>query len=302
VRANTEQHIINFLNYVRVERGLAKNTVEAYRRDLLQLENFLNRKKISAVGTTNVVLREFLLDLDRKGLQSRSIARQVVSLRQFFLHLLREEIIATNPAEHLESPRTWKVLPKYLSVEETQKLLLLPDASEPLGLRDRAILEMLYGTGLRVSELVSLRVADVNLQAGTVQTIGKGNKQRIVPVGKLAIGAVETYLVQARPGLLKAKPSPWLFVSRRTKGSAGRLTRQSIWLLLARYGRLAGIKKPVTPHLLRHSFATHMLTRGADLRSLQIMLGHADIATTQIYTHVVSTHLQEIYRQHHPRA
>jgi integrase/recombinase XerD len=165
-------------------------------------------------------------------------------------------------------------------------------------LRDRAILEMLYGTGLRVSELISLRVADVGLEEGAVRALGKGNKQRLVPAGQQAVAAVERYLSESRPELLKSRPSPWLFVSRR----ATRLTRQSIWLMLGRYGRLAGIRKGVTPHLLRHSFATHMLARGADLRSLQMMLGHADIATTQVYTHVVATQLREIYQRHHPRA
>lgn len=243
-------------------------------------------------------VRAFLLTLDRQRLQGRSIARHVVSLRQFFLHLLREGVISYNPTEHLESPRTWKVLPKYLSVKETQDLLEKPEAGTALGLRDRAILELLYGAGLRVSELIALRVADINLEEGTVRALGKGNKQRIVPVGQYAAAAVEKYLRESRPALLRSRQVPWLFVSRRRT----RLTRQSIWLLLSRYGRLAGISKVVTPHLLRHSFATHMLARGADLRSLQMMLGHADIATTQVYTHVVATQLQEIYRRHHPRA
>ena len=298
MKAQTQPQLASFLSYLRVEKGLSKNTVEAYGRDLRKFADFLHRKdrQIAQVGALD--LREFLLTLDRDGLESRSIARQIVSLRQFFLHLLREDAISSNPTEHLESPRSWKVLPKYLSIEDTQKLLATPNDKKLLGVRDRAILEMLYGTGLRVSELISLRVADVNLEEGTVRTIGKGDKQRLVPAGKHAVAAVERYLSEARPALLKSRQAPWLFVSRR----ATRLTRQSIWLLLARYGKLAGIHKSVTPHLLRHSFATHMLTRGADLRSLQMMLGHADIATTQIYTHVVSTQLQEIYRRHHPRA
>jgi integrase/recombinase XerD len=298
VKEHIEQQIANFLNYLRVEKGLASNTVEAYGRDLRKFAAFWQRTDRPLAQVRPLELREFILSLDRSGLESRSIARQVVSLRQFFLHLLREDMISSNPTEHLESPRSWKVLPKYLSLEDAQKLLGIPGEKEPLGIRDRAILEMLYGTGLRVSELISLRVADVNLEEGAVRTTGKGNKQRIVPAGKHAISAVERYLAAARPALLRSRQAPWLFVSRR----GTRLTRQGIWLLLKRYGKLAGIAKPVTPHLLRHSFATHMLTRGADLRSLQMMLGHADIATTQIYTHVVSTHLQEIYRRHHPRA
>jgi integrase/recombinase XerD len=287
-----------FLNFLRVERGLSVNTVESYGRDLRKFRSFLDGKGRELKEVTAPDIREFVLLLDRQKLQRRSIARHVVSLRQFFLHLQREEVVASNPTEHLESPRAWKVLPKYLSVEETAKLLDAPDAGTPLGVRDRAILEMLYGAGLRVSELISLRVADVNLSEGAVRALGKGNKQRIVPAGKHSVAAVERYLAEAREELLGGRQAPWLFVSRR----ATRLTRQSIWLLLSRYGRLAGIGKRATPHLLRHSFATHMLARGADLRSLQMMLGHADIATTQIYTHVVSARLQEIYRQHHPRA
>ena len=298
MKAYTDRQIAAFLNYLRVEKGLAKNTVDSYGRDLEKFRRFLEKKNRELPQVSAMDVREFVLALDRQRLQSRSIARHIVSLRQFFLHLLREDILSSNPTEHLESPRTWKVLPKYLSVEETQNLMEKPEAGTPLGLRDRAILELLYGTGLRVSELISLHVADVNLEEGTVRALGKGNKQRIVPAGQHAVAAVEEYLGESRPVLLKSRQAPWLFVSRR----ATRLTRQSIWLLLARYGRLAGIGKEVTPHLLRHSFATHMLARGADLRSLQMMLGHADIATTQIYTHVVTTQLQEIYRRHHPRA
>jgi integrase/recombinase XerD len=242
-------------------------------------------------------LREFVLSLDRSGLQSRSLARHIVSLRQFFLHLQRERLVTSNPTEHLESPRTWKVLPKYLTVEEVEVLLEQPDGKTPAGLRDRAMLEMLYGTGVRVSELVSLRVTDAHLQEGTVRAFGKGSRERIVPMGKQAIGAMESYLKDGRDKLLKG-PAPWLFVNQRGR----QLTRQGIWMLLARYGKLAGLRKAVTPHLLRHSFATHLLAGGADLRSLQMMLGHANISTTQIYTHVATTRLQEIYHQYHPRA
>jgi integrase/recombinase XerD len=298
VRAQTERAIAAFLNYLRVEKGLAKNSVEAYGRDLAKFAAFLEkqRRKLSQVRTTDI--REFALTLDQRKLQSRTIARHLVSLRQFFLHLLRENVVSTNPTEHLESPRSWKALPRYLSVEESQRLLESPKTSTALGLRDRALLEMLYGAGLRVSELISLRVGDVSLEEGVVRTLGKGSKQRLVPVGEQAQAAVERYLTESRPALLKSRPSPWLFVSRR----ATPLTRQCVWMLLGHYGRLAGIRRAVTPHLLRHSFATHMLARGADLRSLQLMLGHADIATTQVYTHVVAAQLQEIYRRHHPRA
>ncbi|HWP84330.1 MAG TPA: site-specific tyrosine recombinase XerD [Terriglobia bacterium] len=298
VKSQTERHIMAFLNHLRVEKGLAKNTVESYGRDLRKFARFWDQKKRELRHVSPLDLREFLLLLDRQKLSGRSIARHIVSLRQFFLHLIREEVLSSNPTENLESPRAWKSLPKYLSVEETQELLEKPEPSTPLGVRDRAILELLYGSGLRVSELIALRLGDVNPNEGTVRTVGKGNKQRLVPVGKMAVAAIEKYLQESRPALLASRPSPWLFVSRR----ATRLTRQSVWLLLARYGRLAGISRPVTPHLLRHSFATHLLARGADLRSVQLMLGHADIATTQIYTHVAGSRLQEIYRRHHPRA
>ena len=290
--------IAAFLNYLRVEKGLAHNSVQSYARDLNKFALFAEKENRGTKEWDAVSIRRFVLTLDRAGLQSRSIARHIVTLRQFFRYLRREGIIAANPTEHLESPRTWKVLPKHLSLEEVQVLLGAPDHSTARGVRDRAILEMLYGTGLRVSELIALRLSDVHREEGVVRALGKGNKQRIVPLGKLGIAALEQYLAGARGNLLGSRQSPWMFVSRR----GTRLTRQSIWRLLGRYGRQAGIRKPVTPHLLRHSFATHMLARGADLRSLQMMLGHADISTTQIYTHVVAARLQEIYQQHHPRA
>jgi integrase/recombinase XerD len=270
----------------------------AYARDLEKFALFSEKEERGTKDWDAVSIRRFVLTLDRAGLQSRSIARHIVTLRQFFRYLQREGTVAANPTEHLESPRTWKVLPKHLRLEEAQALLDAPDHTSARGIRDRAILEMLYGTGLRVSELIALRLSDVHREEGVVRALGKGNKQRIVPLGKLGIAALEQYLAGARGSLLGPRQSPWMFVSRR----GARLTRQSIWRLLRHYGRQAGIRKSVTPHLLRHSFATHLLARGADLRSLQMMLGHADISTTQIYTHVVAARLQEIYQQHHPRA
>lgn len=287
-----------YLSYLRVERGLASNTVEAYTRDLEKFRRFAEKSGLTFADAGAAGIRKFLLSLEHQNLDSRTVARQIVSLRNFYRYLRRESLIASNPTENLESPRVWKVLPKYLSIEETETLLAKPDAGTALGQRDRAMIEMLYAAGLRVSELTSLRVADLNLEAGYVRTLGKGNKQRIVPVGKAAIAAVENYCAAARPRLLGKRLSPYLFVNRR----GGRLTRQGVWFLLSRYGKLAGIRKQITPHLLRHSFATHMLSRGADLRSLQMMLGHSDISTTQIYTHVANARLKEIYRQYHPRA
>ncbi len=293
-----DDRIAGFLDYLRVEKGLAANTVEAYGRDLEKFSGFLARNGWDFQEVGLVGIRTFLAGLDQQRLQSRSLARQIVSLRQFYRYLSREGLVPVNPTEHLESPRIWKVLPKYLSVEDVERLLNQPPADTPYGVRDRAILELLYGTGMRVSELIALRIADVNLDPGYVCALGKGNKQRIVPLGKPAVAAVERYRVEARQRLLGTRQSPYLLVSRL----GGKLTRQSVWLSLSRYGRLAGLRRRITPHLLRHSFATHLLARGADLRSLQVMLGHSDISTTQIYTHVVAARLKEIYHRYHPRA
>jgi integrase/recombinase XerD len=288
----------NFLHYLRVEKGLAANSVESYGRDLAKFAAFLDKahQPVESCGLEQI--RRFLSQLEREGLASRSIARHIVSLRQLYLHLQREGVVAANPTENLQSPRGWKTLPKYLTVRQVEALLAVPDLKTPAGKRDRAILELLYGTGLRVSELIALRSGDVDRQLGCIRATGKGDKQRIVPMGDAAGDALDGYERGARELLRKAKPAPWLLLSSR----GNRMTRQAVWLLLARAGRLAGIRRPVTPHLLRHSFATHMLAGGADLRSLQMMLGHSDISTTQIYTHVVTDRLQEIYKRHHPRA
>jgi integrase/recombinase XerD len=294
----TEDRIAGFLDYLRVEKGLAANTVEAYARDLAKFAQFLEKKGWALDEAGPAGIREFLSRLNRQQLESRTIARQIVALRHFYRYLRREDFIASNPTENLESPRIWNILPKYLSPGDVEALLAQPAEDGPLGIRDRAILEMLYGTGLRVSELISLRIADVHLEAGYVRTLGKGNKERIVPAGQMAVAAVEKYLGGPRAKLLGSRASGYLFISRR----GGKLTRQAVWLLLSRYGRMAGLSQRITPHLLRHSFATHLLARGADLRSLQMMLGHADVSTTQIYTHVVTERLQEIYQRYHPRA
>lgn len=288
----------NFLNHLRVEKGLAANTVESYGRDLAKFTEFLAAAHQSVESCGLAQIRSFLGELEREGLASRSIARHIVSLRQLYLHLQREGVVRANPTENLQSPRGWKTLPKYLTVQQVEALLAVPDLKTPAGVRDRAILELLYGTGLRVSELTALRAADIDRNLGCIRAIGKGDKQRIVPMGEAAGQALQAYEREARELLRKGKPAPWLFVSTR----GNQMTRQAVWGLLAESGKLAGIRQPVTPHLLRHSFATHMLAGGADLRSLQMMLGHADIATTQIYTHVVTDRLQEIYRRHHPRA
>jgi integrase/recombinase XerD len=227
------------------------------------------------------------------------VARHLVSLRNFFRFAQMQELIATDPSINLESPKIRRSLPGYLRLEEVEKLLTQPDAKTTYGLRDRAMLEVLYSAGLRVSELVGLRVSDLDTKVGCVRCIGKGDKERIVPIGKKALTIVDKYLREARPKLIgKAASGPALFVNRR----GGSLSRVGVWKILSAYGRRAGLRVGLTPHMLRHSFATHLLERGADLRSVQLMLGHADISTTQIYTHVVEERLKQIYKAHHPRA
>ena len=291
--------ISSFLTHVRVEKGLSSNTVAAYRRDLAKFNEFAQKRKLSLETATRDDLVDFLAGLYRQKLESKTVARHLVTLRNFFRFAQIQELIAEDPSVNLESPKIRRSLPGYLRLEEVERLLVQPDAKTPLGLRDRAILEVLYSAGLRVSELVGLRVTDLDTKVGCVRCIGKGDKERIVPVGKKALGMVEKYLRDARPKLLgKAAGSPTLFVNRR----GGALSRVGVWKILSSYGRRAGLRVALTPHMLRHSFATHLLERGADLRSVQLMLGHADISTTQIYTHVVEERLKQIYKAHHPRA
>jgi len=291
--------ISSFLTHVRVEKGLSSNTVSAYRRDLVKFAEFARKRKLSLEGVSRDDLVDFLAALYRQKLDSKSVARHLVTLRNFFRFAQIQEHIAEDPSVNLESPKIRRSLPGYLRLEEVERLLNQPDVKTPLGLRDRAMLEVLYSTGLRVSELIGLRVADLDTRVGNVHCIGKGDKERIVPVGKKALAIVEKYLRDARPRLLgKAPGSPALFVNRR----GAPLSRVGVWKILSAYGRRAGMRVALTPHMLRHSFATHLLERGADLRSVQLMLGHADISTTQIYTHVVEERLKQIYKAHHPRA
>jgi integrase/recombinase XerD len=293
--------ISSFLTHVKVEKGLSSNTVSAYKRDLVKFDAFARKRKLSleAIGRDDLV--DFLAGLYRQKLESRTVARQLVTLRNFFRFAQIQELISVDPSINLESPKIRRTLPGYLRLEEIERLLEQPDEKTPLGLRDRAMLEVLYSTGLRVSELISLRVSDADTKVGCVRCIGKGDKERIVPVGRKALVMVEKYLRAARPRLCgkgKSAGSPALFVNRR--GTA--LSRVGVWKILSAYGRRAGLRVAIKPHMLRHSFATHLLERGADLRSVQLMLGHADISTTQIYTHVVEERLKQIYKAHHPRA
>ena len=293
--------ITSFLTHVRVEKGLSPNTVSAYRRDLQKFEEFAKKRKLQLEEVSRDELVDFLAGLYRQKLESRTVARHLVTMRNFFRFLQMQEWRKDDPSQNLESPKIRRSLPGYLRLEEVERLLAQPDEKQPLGLRDRAMLDVLYSTGLRVSELIHLRVMDLDRSAGCVRCIGKGDKERIVPIGKKALALVDRYLKEARPMLAgKGKPinTPALFINRR----GGPLSRVGVWKILSAYGRQAGLRKSLTPHMLRHSFATHLLERGADLRSVQLMLGHSDISTTQIYTHVVEERLKQIYKAHHPRA
>jgi integrase/recombinase XerD len=290
-----------FLTYVRVEKGLSANTVSAYSRDMAKFEVFAKNQKLNLKTISRDDLVDFLAGLYRQKLESRTVARHLVTLRNFFRFAQIQDLVTDDPSVNLESPKIRRSLPDYLRLEEVEKLLAQPDEKTPMGLRDRAMLEVLYSSGLRVSELTGLRVMDLDRSVGCVRCIGKGNKERIVPIGKKALNLVDRYLRDARPKLLGKQgtpPSPMLFLNRR----GGRFSRVGVWKILSAYGRQAGLRVALTPHMLRHSFATHLLERGADLRSVQLMLGHSDISTTQIYTHVVEERLKQIYKAHHPRA
>jgi integrase/recombinase XerD len=290
-----ERRVRAFLHFCRTEKGLAKNSLDAYVRDLRELGRFLQSVPLAEVSLE--LLRQYLDHLRKRGLKNRSIARQVTTLRGFFGFLVEEGDLRANPAELLVAPKIGSSLPKYLDHSAINNLLGTESDSGGR-LRDRAMLELLYATGLRVSELIQVRIADLDPAEGTVRVIGKGNKQRLVPVGRVALQAVKDYVAEERPALLKGRATPYLFVTRR----ATRMTRQGFWKLLRQRGQAVGLARRLSPHVLRHSFATHLLEGGADLRSVQTMLGHADIGTTQIYTHVLRSRLRETIDRHHPRA
>ena len=290
--------IDSFLDTLTVEKGLAKNTIEAYSRDLSRLVTFLKARGVNVWDQSRTIhLRSFLSRLRERGLSARSIARSVVAVRQFYRFLEKESLIRENPVPPFVDHGASRKLPHVLGKEEISKLLSQPDTNTALGLRDQAMIELLYASGLRVSELVSLQTHQANLEGNYLTVKGKGSKVRLIPFGKKARESLLRYLREARPKLMKGRTSTFLFVTRSGKG----LTRQGFWRLLRHYTLAAGIEKRVTPHMLRHSFATHLLEGGADLRSVQSMLGHADISTTQIYTHLTRSHLKEVHRKYHPR-
>jgi integrase/recombinase XerD len=293
----TESLVDRFLEHLVVERGLAQNSLDAYRRDLTRYAAYLRMRRKAATSLDRTVIPRYLLALREAGLNPRSVARHLSAIRQFHRFLVREGIVAEDPTAHLESPRPWRRLPGVLSSAEVERLLAPRPLQSPQAFRDRAMLEVLYASGLRVSELVGLRLSDLDFSVGVVRVLGKGNKERLVPLGEAAIESLRAYLTQARPRLEKGRAATHLFLGRHGRG----LTRQMFWILLKRYVRSAGITKRVTPHTLRHSFATHLLEGGADLRAVQLMLGHADIGTTQIYTHVSRSRLMAIHQKYHPR-
>ena len=284
-----------FLGFCRVEKGLAANTISSYRTDLERLADSVRKPARDVQGAD---LNAHVEALYREGLAARSVARHVTAIRNFFRYLLQEGAAETDPTEFLAAPRQWTTLPKYLNREELDRLLAAPPLDAAGGLRDKAMLELLYATGLRVSELCRLPVSAVERDMGVLRVTGKGNKQRMVPFGEASGEALDQYLRGGRPVLLKGRASGFLFVTAR----GGPMARQSFWRLLRGYGLKAGIRRQLTPHVIRHSFATHLVEGGADLRSVQIMLGHADISTTQVYTHVAQRRLRETIEQHHPRA
>lgn len=288
-----------YLDHLRVVRRLADLTIESYRRDLTLLGRYAAGREAAIDALSLGDLEAFVRDLMGQGYSPRSVARLVACVRGFYKFLTIDRRLSLNPAEDLRAPRAWPSLPSYLSIEDVDRLLSAPDVATPRGLRDRALIEVLYATGLRVSELVHLKASDLNLEAGYLTCIGKGSKERVVPLGEEAVSWVTRYLRESRGGLLKGRTSLWLFVSG-PRGTA--LTRVGFWKLLKRYGGTVGIGRELSPHVIRHSFATHLLDRGADLRAIQMMLGHADLSTTQIYTHVLEARLRAVYDRYHPRA
>jgi integrase/recombinase XerD len=295
----TGEILDSFLHYLAVEKGLSRNTLEAYSRDLNAYLAFLEAEGITSLAdTSKLTVMAFIKQLKKSGLSLRSINRCLVAVRGLYRFHTTEGLLAADPLEDMELPKLGPTIPHVLTIKDCEQLLAQPSADSALGLRDGAMLELLYATGMRVSELCGLPVSGLNLEAGFVQIRGKGGKERVCPIGEVAMERVKNYLQEARPLLLKGRQSTFLFLNNRGQG----MSRQGFWKLLRHYALMAGITKHLTPHTLRHSFATHLLERGADLRFIQAMLGHADIGTTQVYTHVNQEYLKELHRKYHPRA
>jgi integrase/recombinase XerD len=294
-----QKDLDKFLNYLDLERGFSPNTIDSYKRDIIKFIGFLNKKGYKSFKRVNSkVISEFLSYLKENGIKTRSATRNLVALRSFFTFLCREKILNSNPAKDVDSPKNWFNLPHTLNKKDVELLLEKPDITNPLGFRDKTMLELLYATGLRVSELVSLNLKQINLERGYLIAFGKGAKERVVPLGDVAKVWLKDYLKIARLILIQGTNSDFVFINR----SGNKLTRQGFWKILKKYALLTGIKKTITPHTLRHSFATHLLEGGADLRSVQVMLGHVDISTTQIYTHITVDRLKKIHKEYHPRS
>jgi integrase/recombinase XerD len=292
-----KQHLDLFLDSLWLESGLSGNTVAAYRRDLMLFSEWLTATERDLLNVTQFDIQSYQRTRLKLGRKVRSEARLLSTLRRFYRYLIREEVIDVDPTAQLESPRLGKPIPDSLTEYEVETLLAQPDVEEPLGLRDRTMLELLYATGLRVSELVSLKYEQLNQRQGLIRCVGKGNKERLVPVGEVALDWIERYLIDSRPGLLEGQVTDDLFPTRRGKA----MTRQSFWYIIKRYAKQAQIEKHISPHTLRHAFATHLLNHGADLRVVQLLLGHEDLSTTQIYTHVAKARMKQLHSQHHPR-
>jgi integrase/recombinase XerD len=295
--------IPSYLDHLRVERRLSPHTLESYGRDLAGLAAFAAGSERRAEDLDRPALEAFVREQMTRGQSPRSVARAVAAIRGFYRFLVLERRLEYSPADDLQPPRAWPALPTFLSLEDVDALLAEPDVSTPLGLRDRALIELLYATGMRVSELVGVRAADLHLDEHYLTCIGKGNKERLIPIGEQAADWVERYQASARPALVrplkgvKGRVTPRLFVNNR----GGSLSRVGFWKILKRYGKQASLPRTLSPHVVRHSFATHLLERGADLRAIQMMLGHADLSTTQIYTHVLEARLRAVYNRFHPR-
>lgn len=292
-----EEALQGFLNYIAVEKGLSKNSLDAYKRDIEGFISFLKKKGCRDLEVKRPALIRYLSELRERGLAIASIARKTSALRTFYRFLILEGLVRADPTADLQTPKGWLRLPRTLTLTEVETLLRQPGENSTRGSRDSAMLELLYAAGLRVSELVKVRLAEINLDVGYIVTLGKGSKQRVIPISDIAVDKIKKYLREARSSLLKGKASPYLFVT-----SSGReMTRQGFWKKLKAYARSAGVSGSISPHILRHSFASHLLEGGADLRSVQMMLGHADISTTQIYTHVSRERLKKVHQEHHPR-